>query len=147
MQGLLPNSDLSSIHLLAYIPFSRRKATAITPTGGAVDPPCPFASPHICVRTTAAPWTADEAWKYHHHDAGAHTEHGDTKEERELETERLLGEEPETMDIWVEAGHDWSDGVGMGLRGRWALVGASAERAWWIFRARDCEYPRVSRRS
>lgn len=74
---------------------------------------------------------------------------GEASSEPLLEGEKATIAEPSEIIIWIEEAalrslSSGTDGaVGMGLRGRWALMGAhttAGEDSWWTFKAKDCEF-------
>jgi hypothetical protein len=103
--------------------------------------------------TQSAPWTAEEKWRVQR---PRYTNEDDIAEDNEpddttLEKEQPTGPEPDELSIWVaspEGGIDWSDCIGIALRGRWALIGddrqdvANPASPFWIYKAKDCESPR-----
>lgn len=138
--------------MTGYLPFARRIITS-------VHPPSPSARfPSLYGLDTAkAPWTADEGWRrmvqeVPDEDADFDDDDADTSsittDSFGLEKEKATVEEPELMTIWCDLSGVQEKGhvAGCGLRGRWALMQPEEGDAFWVFKAKDCEYSITSAR-
>lgn len=129
--------------MLGYVPFSRRKVTAVhDPNADAA--PGSLESMFWRVDTVAAPWTIEENWRHvqivEYSDSDDETSSLNTSVE-ELEKENATIAEPNVLTIFCDlSGFSRPESlVGCGLRGRWALFGTDDGEKWWAFKAKDCE--------
>ncbi|KAK8858805.1 hypothetical protein IAR55_003035 [Kwoniella newhampshirensis] len=140
---------LSEISLIHYIPYSRRRIVAVLPP--VVDTAAPPYSTR-CHRlvTVPAPWTAEEKWRVHpaHFEDESLDDDADASANFDLDDEHATIDEPDEIIIWVESSllsqnfPTVGKLIGMGLRGRWGLMGAKSVghteyHQWWTFKAKD----------
>ena len=140
--------------MIQHIPYSRRKIIAVremdrSQSTHALD------QSHIRLQTAPAPWTTEEKWRSAryatHHQVVENVAltspwaQQTCHEGIEFDKEQPTMPEPDQLDILVDAkamslmAHE--DLIGMGLRGRWALMGVEEDaRQWWTFKAKDCEF-------
>jgi hypothetical protein len=127
--------------MTGYLPFARRQITAVRPPS--VDSTFPALS---ALDTIKAPWTSDEGWRRLVPDDDGDFDDDDsssvTTESFALEKEKATVVEPEVLTIWCDltAVADKEHVVGCGLRGRWALFKPDEGEAFWVFKAKDCEF-------
>lgn len=139
---------VTSIKLWNFIPFDRRRVTAVFPPNAPSDGAPAFTTRYHRFRTVPTPWSEEEGWKGRapHKAAGDNTldgnEHvspGGVPFEQEKDTCPI----PAELDVWVDCegieDFDPQCVVGMGLRARWAQIGTEDQK-WWIFKLKDCEY-------
>ncbi|OCF75590.1 hypothetical protein I204_04447 [Kwoniella mangroviensis CBS 8886] len=106
----------------------------------------------VALTKEEAPWTAKEKWRTHNRintdDSYDDEEYSANDDSNPLDQEVATVDKPDRLIIWVEdLGEDPSlvdKMVGMGLRGRWGLMGykngsESDFTQWWAFKAKDCE--------
>lgn len=133
-----------------YLPFARRIITSVHPPSPSARFPSLYA-----LDTAKAPWTADEGWRrmvqeIPDEDADFDDDDADTSsvttDSFGLEKEKATVEEPELMTIWCDLSGVQEKGhvLGCGLRGRWAMMQPEEGDAFWVFKAKDCEYPIAS---
>jgi len=142
---LLSPAESRDIIFAAYLPFARRIITAV------VAPACAG----LCVGverrlwqivTRPAPWTQKEKWRIPRPrfddqacDEALFAELLPVGFEKELATTA----EPHELSIWIELdttlNYDPQRLIGMGLRGRWALIkNSKTSMGWWILELKDC---------
>lgn len=148
---------MDEVSILEYIPYARRSVSAVLPPLAPSPGQPKYASRLHRVVTVPAPWSVEEKWRAPRprlNDEGSSDESVDHDEEYGedvglLEKEDATLEEPNELVIWVEGdefceGADLDKVIGMGLRGRWALMGKSERakdhEAWWTFKAKDCSF-------
>lgn len=133
-------SPVTDLALRGYIPFSRRRISAILPP--LVEGSLAFQSLLWRVITTKAPWTDAEAWRrimpIEDDDSDDGISSSRTTIDLERETATII--EPETLTLWcdLEDVRFRDNLVGAGLRGRWGLFG-SGDMEFWTFKPKDCE--------
>ncbi|KAK4687993.1 conserved oligomeric Golgi complex subunit 2, partial [Tremellales sp. Uapishka_1] len=144
------------LKLLHYLPYARRRVSAVyPPLPPSADLPA-YASNLYRLVTVPAPWTPEERWKvprYKTHDNMEEAGRSDFLEEKEsmpLEEEKATMPEPDELIIWVEesvltdTNTRGQELVGMGLRGGWGMVGKPGGQeyeSWWVFKAKDFVLP------
>ncbi|WWC62823.1 uncharacterized protein I303_105421 [Kwoniella dejecticola CBS 10117] len=158
---MLQPLDVESISLVGYIPYSRRRITAILPPTNTFCGGPSFAMKCYRLVTVPAPWTPNEKWRNRyptlHHDAQSDSEEssgpidGDISS-MPLDLEVPTVEEPPELAVWLDSKIFDEDPdiaerlIGVGLRGRWGLMGrkdGSEEdlSQWWTFKAKDYVLP------
>lgn len=138
--------DVSKIKMRGYVPYSRRKVVSVSTPSAESGGPTFMSTLHRVV-TVAAPWTMEERWRARALMEDSEDEESDDEASDsrgfELEKETPSIAEPETIELWFEADQltcDTQSLVGMGLRGRWAVMGLDEGPQWWTFKAKDCKF-------
>jgi hypothetical protein len=141
--------DPTTVKVLGYVPYSRRKVTSVHPPNSpSADEPAFMSKLHRLV-TVAAPWTVEERWRATDDLAGPDEGPDDSDVDAEsdlnseLEKEMTTITEPECIELWCEADQVTcaiESLIGAGLPGRWALIGVEGGSQWWTFKAKDCEW-------
>lgn len=140
--------DVDEVKMLQYLPYSRRRVVEIRVPSGSHT--VSFQSQLYELITEPAPWTREERWRSRGPQVYSEDLDDDGPSEATdpgpLEKEEATITEPARLSIWAESEAFGSgipaDLIGIGLRGRWALMG-TAETAWWTFKAKDCRYNNV----
>ncbi|WWD18696.1 hypothetical protein CI109_103150 [Kwoniella shandongensis] len=134
-------SKLSQISLIHYIPYARRRIVAVLPPLPANQGPT-YTSQCYRILTVPAPWTSEEKWRVHLPalDDQASDDDADSSEFA-LDQEQSTIDEPDELLVWVECSSlpkgliENDKLVGMGLRGRWGLMGIQGDTGkhsqWW----------------
>lgn len=150
MESMMDKETTDKVSLQGHLPYARRRISAVIPPATA----SPFFSStarcHWRLVTVKAPWTAAEKWRgskllFEDDFDGTDSTDGDSISLDALEGEQATIAEPNELDIWIEgeALQTLKGGpqaaIGMGLRGRWGLMG-TCEATWWAFKAKDCMY-------
>ncbi|WWC96342.1 hypothetical protein V866_003209 [Kwoniella sp. B9012] len=146
--------DIGHISLIQYIPYARRRVVSVLPPISEGPGVPAYATRCHRLVTAPAPWTAKEKWRthnrFHTDDSNDDEEDSACDEFNPLDQEVATVDEPDRLIIWVEdLGEDPSlvdKLVGMGLRGRWGLMGhkngsESDFTQWWAFKAKDYVLP------
>ncbi|OCF44367.1 hypothetical protein I317_01812 [Kwoniella heveanensis CBS 569] len=151
---LLEPLSKEATRLVHYIPYARRRVTSVLPPLQAGPGVPVYATRSYRLITVPAPWSPEEKWRAHKprfdDEVSDEDANDDADEEAplDLDQERASIEEPAELTVWVEK-QAVPDAivpklVGMGLRGRWGLMGRSGEddqsdySQWWTFKAKDC---------
>lgn len=154
LESVFAPLPVTSIKLWNFIPFDRRRVTAVFPPNQPSEGAPAFTTRYHRFRTVPAPWSEEEGWKGRapHKaasdntlDGNEHVPPGGVPFEQEKDTCPI----PAELDVWVDCegleDFDTQCVVGMGLRARWAQIGTEEEK-WWIFKLKDCELPRARAR-
>nr|ODN89755.1 hypothetical protein L204_06022 [Cryptococcus depauperatus CBS 7855] len=152
LESLVTPIPIAEITLLKSIPFSHRIIIAVLPPlPTALGVPA-FESKCYRLVTIPSPEKLDTQWIVHSgqfdddEDSVDGFKHGDDSNE-----DLTVIEEPEELQIWVDEELFKNSGseqlVGMGLQGRWGLMGTGnnpiKHRQWWVFKTRDFVLPAV----
>jgi hypothetical protein len=143
---------ITSIEVLHNIPYLRRRVTEVLPPLEP-SPGTPFFMTRLHrIVTEPAPWTPEEKWRVHRRqpDEAVQQDDDDDDEEgthpcrAESEEEAASTDFSGSITIWAnveEYGASKDALIGIGLRGRWAMMGPrdAQANAWWTFQPKDCE--------
>ncbi|WVQ96553.1 hypothetical protein IAU59_003658 [Kwoniella sp. CBS 9459] len=154
---LLTPLQEGDVRLIHYLPYSRRSIISVLPPVEPGPGVPTYASQCYRLVTTPSPWSPDEKWRAHKplfDDEVSDDDAIEGEEEDvplELDQEQPTIEEPAQLTVWVEKqaipNEIVSKLVGMGLRGRWGLMGRAGDEdgsnhtQWWTFKAKDYVLP------
>ncbi|WVF69039.1 hypothetical protein IAT40_003813 [Kwoniella sp. CBS 6097] len=160
---LLAPMQKDDIRIIHYLPYARRRITSVLAPVAAGPGVPTYATQCYRLITAAAPWSPEEKWRTHKpqfEDEVSDENANDGSDEDaslDLDQERATIEEPAELTIWVEKQalpeEIMPKLVGMGLRGRWGLMGRAGDNGesdhtqWWTFKAKDYVLPAFWRAS